>query len=92
MVELVQGWLPESERAVQLNAARRFRLPYWDYWNPLTIPLLFPVSVTGRETSFDYDFRIPDISVAKKILVRKPEGTKLDPIDNPLVSYKFPEK
>ncbi|KAL9113600.1 MAG: hypothetical protein Q9227_002338 [Pyrenula ochraceoflavens] len=92
MVELVQEWLPETERATQLNAARRFRLPYWDYWKPRGGPVTFPGVRNGGQTSFDYDFRIPDIFVAKKVMVRKPKGTKLDPIDNPLVSFKFPEK
>lgn len=93
MVELVKQWEPESERGAQLKAASGFRLPYWDYWKPRGGSVTFPGIVTeGRQTAFDYDFRIPDIFVAKSVMVRKPKGTKLEPIDNPLASFNFPER
>lgn len=94
MIELVKVWDPESERADQLKAAKKFRLPYWDYWKPRGGPVTFPGVVTdGKQTNFAYDFRIPDIFVAKKVMVRQPEKrNQLDAIDNPLVSFTFPEK
>lgn len=93
MIELVKRWVPEVERADQIKAANNFRLPYWDYWKPRGGPVTFPgVLSKGKQTSFDYDFRMPDILVAKKVMVRKPETDKLIPIDNPLAFFNFPKK
>lgn len=95
MIEIAQGWVPEVERAGQIKAANNFRLPYWDYWKPRGRGLVtFPgvVNDDGKRTSFKYDFRIPDIFVATKVMVRRPEVAKLVPMDNPLVSFSFPKK
>lgn len=67
-------------------------MPYWDYWKARGGELKFPGVRFGRDTIFDYDFRMPDIFVATKVMVRAPEAPKLVPIDNPLASFKFPGK
>lgn len=94
MIEIVQEWLPEAERADQIKAANNFRLPYWDYWKPRGGFVTFPgiVNNNGKATSYDYDFRIPDIFVAIKVMVRKPEASELVPIDNPLAFFNFPKE
>lgn len=92
MIELVQGWVPEVHRADQLKAANNFRLPYWDYWKPRGGPVTFPGVRNKKQTSHDYDFRMPDIFVAIKVMVRKPDVAELVPIDNPLAFFEFPEK
>lgn len=90
MIEIIKA-SPAAEQSKQLEAAQRFRLPYWDYWKPRGGSTEFP-GIGGSKgkgtTEFQYDFRLPDIFVAPFVMVRV--GGKLVPIDNPLASYTVP--
>lgn len=80
---------PQKYRA----AAQKFRLPYWDYYRArgdqgVTLP---GVKFDNGTTSFKYDFRIPNILTAEKVMVRTPAKDALEPFDNPLVFFNFPK-
>jgi tyrosinase len=81
-----------------LGAVQRFRLPYWDYFRPRAKKdvsfrgIMWPKShqsLSKDETSFPYDFSIPQIFTVSKVMVRKPDQTELTEFDNPFASFDF---
>ncbi|KAI9692221.1 MAG: hypothetical protein M1822_006451 [Bathelium mastoideum] len=73
-----------------LDAAQKFRLPYWDYYRPRDYGVTFPGVIRGKQTSFPYEFNIPQIFNLEKVVVRAaPEGNKKT-LSNPLCSFWFP--
>ena len=76
-----------------LAAARAFRLPYWDYFRPRDVDARFPgIKLEGLRTSYDYDFRMPDILNVRDVMVRMPPDDKLEIRNNPLYNFKFTEE
>ncbi|OJD40032.1 tyrosinase [Diplodia corticola] len=80
------------------DAARRFRLPYWDYLHARAArTTTFPGVFAGRKTSFGYDFGLPLALREAKLMVHRPAGVdaaseaRLVAIDNPLRSFAFPQ-
>ncbi|KAK0663837.1 Tyrosinase [Lasiodiplodia hormozganensis] len=76
------------------EAAKRFRLPYWDYLHAREEKqTVFPGVFRGRKTSFPYDFRLPLVLKADKLMVYRPGATEttLVPMDNPLKTFVFPQ-
>ena len=78
--------IEEPCRAKYVDAARAFRLPYWDPW--------MPRNNTGNlEDSHLWNtrFGVPAILRAQEVFVRRPNAAgKLVEIDNPLYRYKVP--
>ncbi|KAL1637014.1 hypothetical protein SLS58_009540 [Diplodia intermedia] len=61
------------------KAARTFRLPYWDYFQP------------RRRENNQVDFGLPRVLKEEKLMVFRPEDKKnLVPMLNPLKSFAFP--
>ncbi len=90
MLEIAGKYDP-PHRQKYLDAAKAFRLPYLDYFRPRDGEVKFPGMLrNGAETSFPYNFRLPDILNEKKVALRLPpqDVLKYD-IDNPLYTYKF---
>ncbi|KAL1618339.1 hypothetical protein SLS54_007316 [Diplodia seriata] len=78
------------------DAARRFRLPYWDYLHAREAKTtVFPGVFAGRKTSFAYDFRLPSVLKEDKLMVYRPGDeqteTRLVAMDNPLKNFDFPQ-
>ena len=74
-------------------AARAFRLPYWDYFRPRDVDARFPgIKLEGLRTSYEYDFRMPDILNVKDVMIRMPPDDHLKIQSNPLYSFKFSER
>ena len=90
MVDIANVYDPQY-RQKYLNAAKLFRLPYLDYFRPRDGAVTFGgVAEGNRQTSFPYNFRLPDILNEKKIALRiAPNDTLKYDIDNPLYTYKF---
>lgn len=81
-----------------LDEVQRFRLPYWDYFRPRAKKdvsfrgIMWPKSrqrLSKDETSFPYDFSIPQIFTVSKVMVRLPDQTELTEFDNPFASFDF---
>jgi tyrosinase len=72
------------------DAAKHFRLPYWDYYRP-----------RGRRSSFpggtaSYDFSVPKTITEPNIMLFRPGATADEEkvrkrTKNPLYSYEFPQ-
>ncbi len=89
MVEIAGKYDPPHRQRYQ-TAAKAFRLPYLDYFRPRDGQVNFPGVQSGTQTSFPYNFRLPDILNEPKVALRIPplDNIKYD-IDNPLYTYKF---
>ncbi|KAH7403824.1 hypothetical protein BKA64DRAFT_461089 [Cadophora sp. MPI-SDFR-AT-0126] len=92
MVEIA-GRYDEPHRQKYLDAAKTFRLPYLDYFRPRDGKVEFPgLGPNASQTTFPYNFRLPDILNEKKIALRLPPDNELAyDIDNPLYTYEFSE-
>ncbi|KAL1639607.1 hypothetical protein SLS58_007807 [Diplodia intermedia] len=80
-------------------AAKKFRLPYWDYFHPREQKTtVFPGIGPGGKTSFPYDFRLPSVLKEPQLMVYRPktqepnDETYAVPMDNPLKTFVFPTK
>lgn len=72
-----------KEKRMYQDAARRFRLPFWDPYLPRNrVAQSNPVS--------ENIWGLPQILAADKVYVRYPGKKDMDPIDNPLYLYKLP--
>lgn len=92
MVEIANSYSP-AHRDRYVTACKEFRFPYMDYFRPRGGKVDFP-GVGGNpntpQTSFPYDFRLPDIFSVKKITIRTAPDDAPDPdFENPLYTYKF---
>lgn len=90
----IAGKYEEPHRKRYLDAAKVFRLPYLDYFRPRDGEVKFPgVGRNPRQTSFPYNFRLPDILNEKKIALRlAPRDELVHDIDNPLYTFKFSQE
>lgn len=71
-----------EDRKMYLNAASRFRLPFWDPFmprNPIQMPL-------------DTVFGVPKILRAKKVFIKHWDKSKPATIPNPLETFFFPQE
>lgn len=70
------------------DAIRKFRLPYWDPYQPRGGATTRPGP--GGRRSVPYDFGAPQILTTRKVMVLVSENsTELTSVDNPLYSFKF---
>ena len=90
MVDIANKDYDKSLRQKYLDAAKAFRLPYFDYFRPRGHDITFPGVVDDNGmTSFPYDFTLPTIFNEEEVAITKPPLDKPDKIRNPLYSYKF---
>ncbi|KAM7189411.1 hypothetical protein V8F20_010141 [Naviculisporaceae sp. PSN 640] len=103
MVNIANKYTDSAVKARYLNAAQKFRLPYWDYYRARGPGF----TVTRQEirnkdlrdandwdlrappAEFPYDFRLPDIFMTKTVTIRSHPNNEPKSLDNPLYSYKF---
>ena len=88
MDEIAQTY-NEPHKTKYVDASKRFRLPYYDYYRPRSYEVKFPGIIDNGMTSFPYDYSCPLIFTAPNLMIRKApdDAPKLTP--NPLYSYKF---
>lgn len=89
MVEIANKFGDEKR---WLNAVSRFRLPFWDYFQPRGGRVKF------SGTKFAYDFALPSIFTTPEVRVLRPnkkdwERNKEDweIVQNPLYTFLFPD-
>ncbi|KAF5681684.1 tyrosinase precursor (monophenol monooxygenase) [Fusarium circinatum] len=70
-------------------AAKKFRLPYWDYFRPRGGPVTFPGVVDGTTTTAPYDFHAPRIFTEKRVMVKRLPDNKLIKMPNPFFQFEF---
>ena len=90
MTDLAETF-PEANKQTYRDAAKKFRLPYWDYYRPRGKTATFPGVVNNGTTSFKYDFSVPQIFTVGKIMLKTPEKNQLTSQDNPLHLFSFPK-
>ncbi|KAI9656603.1 MAG: hypothetical protein M1821_004810 [Bathelium mastoideum] len=73
-----------------LDAAQKFRLPYWDYYRPRDYAVNFPGVIREKQTSFPYEFNIPQIFKLEKVVVLTAPQMRRETRSNPLCSFWFP--
>lgn len=81
-----------------LAAARRFRLPFWDWHKPRAKkPVVFQGVKKDGATDFTYDFGLPRVFQESTLLICSPDPNNRDnevkavPFPNPLLTYYFPK-
>lgn len=82
---------PEANKQTYRDAAKKFRLPYWDYYRPRGKTATFPGVVNNGTTSFKYDFSVPTIFTVESIMLKTPAKNQLTLSDNPLRLFNFPK-
>ena len=82
---------PGANKQTYRDAAKEFRLPYWDYYRPRGKTATFPGVVDKGTTSFKYDFSVPQIFTVDKIMLKTPTKNQLTLSSNPLHLFNFPE-
>lgn len=72
------------------DAAKRFRLPYWDWIKPRARRTTNFPGVGGR-VSYPFNYDLPLCLTAEQLMVFDVENPlQLTPIDNPLLTFVFP--
>lgn len=97
MLDVINAEFDASVRPKYLEAAKAFRLPYFDYFRPRGGNVVFggiretkdDVFQGKRLTSFPYDFTLPAIFNEKEVAVALPPLGKPDKMANPLYTFKF---
>ena len=89
MVELADKY-KGSEKTKYQAAAKKFRLPYWDYFRPRGAQVKFPGIINNGVTTYKYDFSLPKIFTEETIMIKKWDVPLPFPMKNPFRSYTFP--
>lgn len=80
---------PGANKQTYRDAAKKFRLPYWDYYRPRGGKVTFPGIFNGQ-TSFPYDFSVPKIFTVDRIMLKTPDkADELQPVQNPFKLFSF---
>ena len=82
MVEIADKF---ADKKRWLNAVSRFRLPFWDYFQPRGNGVVF------SGTSFAYDFALPSIFTTPEVRVLRPKKDDWEKVQNPLYTFLFPD-
>ena len=97
MVKQAKKYSDEKERNTYLDAAARFRLPYWDVVMPRNEEQTTPPPGKDR-TDPAAIWGCPEIFKVRKVFVKLPQGIPAESqdgfwtIDNPLASFIFPNE
>ncbi|KAF5693620.1 tyrosinase precursor (monophenol monooxygenase) [Fusarium denticulatum] len=84
--------IPDEQKKKYLDAAKQFRLPYWDYYRPraYTKPT-FPGITNPNDgtTTGPLDWGAPQIFTLPEVMVRRLPDNKLIPMANPFFQFAF---
>lgn len=86
--------ISQSEKKDYINAAKEFRLPYWDYYRPRDVSVWIAGVFPDKDfkTQTPYDFHMPKIFTEPIVMVKTLPDNDLKPMDNPFYEFKFQEK
>ena len=88
MRDIAQRYTDASEKKEYINAAERFRFPYWDPFVPRN-----RVSRNSQATEVDQEiWGLPKILMAEAVYVKYPNKSVLKAIANPLRAYVLPDE
>ncbi|KPM45160.1 hypothetical protein AK830_g1416 [Neonectria ditissima] len=79
----------EEDKQTYIAAAKKFRLPYWDYYRPRGYEVTFPGVVDGTTTTSPYDYHAPQIFTLPEVMVKRLPDNKLVNMPNPFFQYAF---
>ena len=85
MREVAGLYKDEEQRRKYLNAAARFRLPFWD-------PCMPRNQLDSTSKLKETIFGVPEILRAKTVFVKHWDKTQPEEMDNPLQSFSFPKE
>jgi tyrosinase len=89
-MQIIADEFEDEVKHKYLDALSRFRLPYWDLCMPRHSDKNLAPEKIQRAGGWRWGF--PAILKAESVHVRRPKTpNKLEPIDNPLYQFKFPE-
>jgi tyrosinase len=92
MVEIAQSYTSATDKSMYLEAAQKFRLPYWDYYRPRDHISTFPGVVENRkDTKFPYKFGMPQIFTVSEVRYKSAPSNEWKLMPNPLRSFTFPD-
>ena len=83
--------LSAHEKQAYIEAAKQFRLPYWDYYRPRNYKVTVPGVFDGEITTAPYDYHMPQIFTLPKVMIKTLPDNELREMDNPLFKYDFAE-
>ncbi|MCJ1284989.1 hypothetical protein MMC26_004326 [Xylographa opegraphella] len=72
-----------------VEAAKRFRLPYWDYYRPRDYKVTMPGVFQGYKTTSPYDYHMPQIFTLQEVMVKTLPDEQLVAMSNPFFQYRF---
>lgn len=78
-----------AEKQGYADAARQFRLPFWDYYRPRGYQTTFPGVVDGQKKTAPFDYGLPQIFTLPEVMVRTLPDNELKALANPFWQYKF---
>lgn len=83
--------LSAREKQDYIEAAKQFRLPYWDYYRPRNYEVTVPGVFDGEITTAPFDYHMPQIFTLPKVMIKTLPDNELREMDNPLFKYDFAE-
>jgi len=83
--DIANQFKTEPEKSVYQQAAKRFRLPFWDPYLPRN-------KVARTATVNEKIWGFPKILTAKDVWVKRPNSAELVPMANPLYAFNFPNQ
>ncbi|KAJ4248373.1 hypothetical protein NW762_012703 [Fusarium torreyae] len=81
--------ITEEDKEKYTAAAKKFRLPYWDYYRPRDYEVTIPGVVDGPTTTSPYDYHAPQIFTMPEVMVKRLPDNKLVNMSNPFFQYAF---
>lgn len=78
-----------AEKQKYADAAKQFRLPYWDYYRPRDYQTTFPGVFDGQTTTAPFDYHLPQIFTLSEVMVKTLPDNELKALPNPFWQYKF---
>ncbi|RBQ80962.1 hypothetical protein FVER14953_10660 [Fusarium verticillioides] len=83
--------IPDEQKKRYLDAARQFRLPYWDYYRPRAYTKTRFPGVINKDgtTTAPFDWGAPQIFTLPEVMVRRLPDNELVPMANPFFQFEF---
>ncbi|MCJ1439065.1 hypothetical protein MMC27_008456 [Xylographa pallens] len=81
--------LSATRKQDYVEAAKQFRLPYWDYYRPRDYQVTMPGVVKHGTTTAPYDYHMPQIFTLQEVMVKTLPDEQLVAMSNPFLQYKF---
>lgn len=78
-----------AEKQAYANAAKQFRLPFWDYYRPRGYQTTFPGVADGQKKTAPFDYGLPQIFTLPEVMIRTLPDNDLKALPNPFWQYKF---